>query len=121
MKITEITVSAGRTVPHPIESYANLKPHVSLKAVLEDGEDFVQVTKDLQAKAEEIVEDHANSLKTHLRDMHYLSQKQREVTSLEKQIQQSQERLSEIRKEIPLMSLPSAEIVEEETYSDDED
>lgn len=121
MKITEITVTAGRTVPHPIESYANLKPMVTLKAVLDDGEDHIQAIKTLQASAEEIVEDHANNLKTHLREMHYLSQKQREVASLEKAIQQSQERISEIRKEIPLMGLPSAEVIEDDEDFDDED
>ena len=30
-KITEITVSAGRTFNHPHESFSNLKPHVALK------------------------------------------------------------------------------------------
>lgn len=122
MKITEITVSAGRTVQHPVENYANLKPFVTLKAVLGDGDDYEQLTKDLQAKAESLVEDHANSLKKHLRDMHYLSEKQRELARLEDSLSDTQKRIAEVRKEMPLMSLPSAdEDIEAREDWDDED
>lgn len=103
MKVTEITVSAGRVVSHPVEQYSNLKPMVSLKAVLDDGDDYEQVVKDLQAKAEGLVEDHANSLKKHIRDMYYLGEKEKEVRRLEDSITASQERLAGIRSEIPLM------------------
>lgn len=109
MKITEITVSAGRTVQHPVESYANLKPFVTLKAVLDEGDDFEQITKDLQAKAEGLVEDHANALKKNLRDIYYLGQKQKELANLEQILSDTQEQISELRKEMPLMSLPSAD------------
>lgn len=115
MQITEITVSAARTINHPVENYANLKPMVSLKAVLSDGDDYAQSVKDLQAKAEELVEDHAAQLKTHIRDMYYLDQKQKQLISLESELHKTQDRIAEIRKEMPLMSLPSAEIESEET------
>ena len=114
MKITEITVSAARTINHPVESYANLKPMVSLKAVLDESEDYGQAVKDLQAKAEELVEDHATQLKTHIRDMYYLDQKQKQLISLEAELHKTQDRITEIRKEIPLMSLPSADAESEE-------
>jgi uncharacterized protein YbaR (Trm112 family) len=103
MQITEINVSAGRVVSHPVEQYSNLKPMVSLKAVLNEGDDYEQCVKDLQAKAEGLVEDHANQLKKHIRDMHYLSEKEREAKRLEDSIAAGQKRLADIRSEIPLM------------------
>ena len=118
MKITEVIVSAGRTVQHPVESYANLKPFVTLKAALDEGDDYEQITKDLQAKAEGLVEDHANSLKKHLRDMHYLSEKQRELARLEDSLSATQKRIAEVRSEMPLMSLPSAVADDEDDYID---
>ena len=56
-KITEITVSAGRTFNHPHESFSNLKPHVALKVEVLPGEDAGEVAKALQAQAEGLVED----------------------------------------------------------------
>lgn len=118
MKVTEITVSAGRVVSHPVENYSNLKPMVSLKAVLDEGDDYEQSIKDLQAKAEGLVEDHANALKKHIRDMHYLSEREREAKRLEDAITASQERLAEIRSEMPLLA--SGEL-DTETEDSDED
>ena len=103
MKITQINVSAGRVISHPIEQYSNLRPIVSLTAVLDDGEDAVAATKQLQAQAEGLVEDHANQLTTHIRDMYMLSEKEREVKNLEASIIASQKRLEGMRAEIPLM------------------
>lgn len=103
MKITEINVSAARVIAHPIEQYSNLKPMVSLKAVLEDGEDADAAVKQLQAKAEGLVDDHANQLTKHIREMYYLNEKEKEARRLEDSIIASQERLGRIRSEIPLM------------------
>ena len=103
MKITEITVSAGRVISHPIENYSNLRPQISLKAVLDDGEDAVEATRQLQAKAEGLVEDHATQLTKHIRDMYYLGEKEKERARLEENIIASQKRLEGLRGEIPLM------------------
>jgi hypothetical protein len=51
MKVTEIIVSAGRTFNHPYEDYSNLKPQVTLKATVDDGENFEDAVKELQRKA----------------------------------------------------------------------
>ncbi len=103
MKITEITVSAGRVISHPIENFSNLRPQISLKAVLEDGEDAESATKMLQAKAEGLVEDHANQLTKHIRDMYYLNEREKEAKRLEETLTAGQKRLEQIRGEIPLM------------------
>lgn len=117
MQVTEISVSAARTINHPVESYANLKPMVSLKAVLDESDDVSQCVKDLQAKAEELVEDHASQFKTHIRDMYYLDQKQKKLISLEASLHKTQKELESVRAEMPLMSLPSAETDLEEEDS----
>jgi uncharacterized phage infection (PIP) family protein YhgE len=120
MKVTEINVSAGRVVSHPIEQYSNLKPMVSLKAVLDEGDDYEQSVKDLQAKAEGLVEDHANTLKKHIRDMYYLSEREREAKRIEDQIVASQKRLEEIRSEIPLLSSGELDTETDEEEADRE-
>lgn len=101
MKITEIIVGAGRTFNHPFEQFSNLRPSVTLKAVLDDGDNPEQIIKDLQAKAESMVEDHKNNMLQSLRELHNLTLRQREIASLEKQLREAQTRLDEIRKEYP--------------------
>jgi hypothetical protein len=57
--MAKITISAGRTFNHPYEQFANFRPGLQLKIVPdEDGEDAIQIIKDLQAKIEGLVEDH---------------------------------------------------------------
>ena len=58
MKITQVTVSAGRTIPHPVHEYSNLRPHVSITADIESDDDPEEIIIMLQAKAEQLVETH---------------------------------------------------------------
>lgn len=109
MKINEITVSAGRTFNHPYEDYSNLRPSVTIKASLDDGDDPEKVLSDLQAKAEKSVEDHKQNLLHSLEELHYLSEAQRDMTTLAEQIERSQKRLDEIRKAHPQLKLPGAD------------
>ncbi len=109
MQITEITVSAGRTFNHPYEQYSNLKPYVTMKAVLSEGEDAAAATKELQKKCEELVEDHKRNMLQSLEELRELSQRQQEMASLSAQLGRAQARLEEIRKEHPeLAALPAA-------------
>ena len=96
-RATEITVSAGRTFNHPFESYSNLKPQVTVRATIEPGEDWEAVTKDLQSKAESLVEDHKRHMLKSLQDLEDMTRKQAEATSLARKIQECQERLDKLR------------------------
>lgn len=58
MKVTQITVEAGRTFNHPYESYGNLRPALSITAQLEEGDDWEACTRQLQAQAEAQIEMH---------------------------------------------------------------
>lgn len=62
MQITEVIVSAGRTFNDPYESYANFKPSLALKASLAEGEDADLAVKELQAKAEKLMDAHKAKL-----------------------------------------------------------
>lgn len=113
MKITEITVSAGRTFNHPYEDYSNLRPQVTMKATIEEGDDPTEQTKALQAMAEKSVEDHKQALLDSLHKLHYLTESQREITSLGEQMARSQARIDALRKEFPQLSLPGVQTEDE--------
>lgn len=97
MQVREITVSAGRTFNHPFESYSNLKPMVTVKADLADGEDFEEAIKALQAKAESLVEDHKRHMLKSIEELHELECRRREAASLERKILDCQRELDRIR------------------------
>jgi hypothetical protein len=109
MEVTEITVSAGRTFNHPYETYSNLRPGVTVKAIIAPGEDPTKAINDLQALAEKTVEDHKQALLHSLEELHYLTEAQRDMTTLAEQITRSQVRLEEIRKNHPQLSLGMGE------------
>ncbi len=63
MKVTEVTVTASRTFSHPEQRHNDtdtLKAEVSLKGVIQDGEDPFDATQGLQALAEHLVSVHRN-------------------------------------------------------------
>lgn len=62
MKVIEVVVTAARMIPHPLEKYASLRPAVTVRAQVEDDEDWHEVTRKLQAEAEELLEDHRHVL-----------------------------------------------------------
>lgn len=86
MKVTDITVTAGRTFNHPFEDFSNLRPQVTLHATLDDDEDHEAATKILQRQAERLVEDHKTALIATLRHIRELASTEREVADLERRI-----------------------------------
>lgn len=81
MKVKEIVVRAGRTIQHPTEQYANLRPSIELRADLDEGEDFGQAVQSLQASAEQLVEDHAKQLRDSIIHREDLDREQRRIPS----------------------------------------
>ena len=120
-KITEITVNAGRTFNHPYESYSNLRPSITFTASLEDGEDYEAVAKQLQAKAEQMVEDHKNALLRNLEEIESLSRAHREYASLEAGIQKMQRQVEELRRQNPALALPGISSGSDTSDSSDDD
>jgi len=105
MQINTITVTAGRTFNHPHEQYSNLRPEVVLTATLEEQDDPQACAKELQARAEGLVEDHKRDLLRSLEELYQLSERQAEMRGLQKTLTAAQERLDEIRKTHPELQL----------------
>lgn len=105
MKITNIKVTAGRTFNHPHESYSNLRPEVELRADVQDGDDTAFCVRQLQAAAEQMVEDHKNGLLKSIEELHQLTEHQAEVRGLQLTLTQAQERMEQIRKQHPELKL----------------
>ncbi len=114
MQITEITVNAGRTFNHPYEQYSNLRPSVTLKATLVDGDDPMEAAKTLQAKAESLVEDHKRMMLMTIRRLYELSQTEQEIASVESQLNQAQMRLKNLRIEQGAMHLDNGKRLPDE-------
>lgn len=105
MKINTITVTAGRTFNHPHEQYSNLRPEVAMTATLDEGEDPLVASRDLQQRAEGLVEDHKRGLLHSIEELYQLTERQAEVRGLQKELQHTQERLDKIRTEHPTLQL----------------
>ncbi len=109
MKVTEITVTAGRTFNHPHESYSNLRPSVTMRATLDDSEDASAAAKALQAKAEQLVEDHKANLLESLEEVYEQDQIDGQIADLERQLTHAQQRLEALRgkrRELPAIEEP---------------
>lgn len=109
MKITNIVVRAGRTFNHPHEQYSNLKPEVELTATLDESDNPAEAVKQLQSRAEGLVEDHKQGLLKSIEELHNLTERQSEMRGLERQLTNAQTRLEEIRKENPQLTLLTAQ------------
>lgn len=57
MKITSVSVNAGRTLSMPGTNYANVRPQVTFTAEIQDGEDAFAAAATLQERAETFMED----------------------------------------------------------------
>lgn len=104
MQVTEIVVNAARTFNHPHESYSNLRPGVTLKATLSEGDEEDACVKALQAKAEKLVEDHKRLLIETINQVYELSQADEKIADIEQSMLEAQnrlERLREYRKQLP--------------------
>jgi hypothetical protein len=114
-------VSAGRTFNHPYESYANLKPQVTLKATLDASDDWETAVKALQAKAETIIEDHKRVMLQSIVELHDLADRQREVARLEDSITRAQQRLESLRTaKTPLLASAEQTTPDEPEFDEDD-
>ncbi len=97
MQVKAIKVSAGRTFNHPYESYSNLRCDVHLDATLDEGEDAHASVRALQNQAEELAEDHKQTLLKQLHSLEKLSRTKEEIGDLEDRIGKANARLLQLR------------------------
>lgn len=108
MKVTEITVRAGRTFNHPFEDYSNLRPEVELKATLDSGENSIEATRALQREAETIVEDHKREMLADIRALRRVEMANNELAQLVRQRDMASERIAELAAEHPQLPIDDA-------------
>lgn len=94
MKIKQITVTAGRTVPHPRFDYGNVKADLQYVADLEGGEDPETARRELQSKAESDIENHVAELREAIVDHEGYQRRTNRIKELEKQIDELKEQQS---------------------------
>jgi len=97
MQVTTITVKAGRTFNHPLESYSNLRCDAQMTATLDAGDDPVEATKQLRQTVETLCEDHKQEM---LQSIEALEERRRNNArriSLKNQIDQMQGELESLQ------------------------
>lgn len=109
MKTTIITVHAGRVFNHPYEQYSNLRPEVHMTASLDEGDDPIQVTRQLQATAETLVEDHKRAMLTSLEQLESMRVAEQELQTLGSTIRRAQSRVDQLRGQHPELTLHSSD------------
>ena len=97
MQVTQITVNAGRTLQHPCETYANIRPEVALTASLEAGDDPIECTRKLQRQAEQLVEEHAMVLRASIQERDVAQREESEIGRIAQSLQSNQDRLDELK------------------------
>ena len=107
MTITRIQVTAGRTFNHPYEQFSNLRREVGLEASLAEGDNPIDSTKELQARAEGLVEDHKQGILKSLHELNQLHEHAAEVRGLQHELTKAQHRLDALRAEHPELKLLS--------------
>lgn len=100
MKVTAISVTAGRTFNHPFEQYANLRFDMHLNADLADGEDAVEAIKALTAQTEELAEGHKQALLKDIRTLEKIQRANREISDLEERMASADARLKDLRQSV---------------------
>jgi hypothetical protein len=101
MKVTTITVQAGRTFNHPYESYSNLRPEITMTAEIAEGDDPVECAKALQHQAETLVEDHKRAMLSSIEELEHLRQSEQELRQLGEMMSTQQRRIDELRRRHP--------------------
>lgn len=104
MQIKEIKVGAGRTINHPVEDYANLRPSVAIAATLEPNDDVAACTKRLQLQAEQLVEDHARNLRDAIVQQARLGKVQEQLSRISDQIKQAEAERDRLGREYQQMN-----------------
>lgn len=106
MKIIQITVSAGRVLPHPTEQFSNLRPSLSYTAIVEADDDPMEKTRELQALAERAIEEHKAALMVNIREIQERAELETEIAHWEKQAEKAEVELEHLREKRSISDEP---------------
>jgi hypothetical protein len=101
--ITKVIVSASTCFNHPHETYANFKPGVTLEAVLSEGDDYYTLVKELQDRAETLVQSHKDAILEDLERLNAIEQARTDLEYAEqrhKNYQDNTEAVEKLRKKL---------------------
>jgi hypothetical protein len=68
--IIGIEASAGRTFNHPYEMYSNFRQSVTLRAVIQEGDNHTEAAKELQKQAEALADERKTATLAYLKGEH---------------------------------------------------
>jgi hypothetical protein len=86
-KTKSITIRAGRTIPHPTRSYANISTNVELAVELDDGDDPRSVIDATRIQAEQIVHTHQEQVLHSIRTGETLQSTSSKIAALEAELE----------------------------------
>lgn len=79
MKIIEVIAGAASAFNHPYEQYANFKPSITLKALVEDGEDPIEAGRKLQVTAQQMIDQERQRIEADLEREQNIQRAEHEV------------------------------------------
>jgi len=92
MKITQITARAGRVVPHPTRSFANVRADLELTATIDESDDQDECVRKLQIQVERTVEEHIAEVQHAIREGEHVAQRLNRIQSLESELEMLREK-----------------------------
>jgi len=108
MKIVEITKSAARKVQHPFLPYSSIDSFIMLKAQLSDEDDVDICARELQARAEGLVQDDVNLTVNALSKLADVGKVDKIAFNLTDKIREDQKQLDKLRQDRNLVSVKQA-------------
>jgi hypothetical protein len=116
MKVTNVTVWAGRTFNHPYENYSNFKPSISISADIAADGDYEKALEQLQTEAEQMMERHKERMLSDLERLRKIEFNTSRAERLHETIKQAEKELAVLKKD-DVDALPAPE--EEDDPGDD--
>ena len=108
MKVKQIRIAAGRTVPHPLYGYGNIRHYDEMIVELEEGDDPDEIRDQLRKQIESRVESHIADVKDSIEDLEAHARKSTRIKQLESELNKKQKEIDELRKDFdgdrPLLS-----------------
>lgn len=88
MKTRTANIRCGRTIPHPMRCYANIKTEVELGVEFEDTDDVLEKIDELRVMAEQLVHTHQSQVSESIRRGEEIETTASRITQLEAQLEE---------------------------------
>jgi len=92
MKTTSATVRSGRTIPHPLRAYANIKTEIELGVLFDDSDDVEKEIEQLRIRAEQLVHTHQEQVSESIRRGEEMETTTNRIAELEAELKKLREK-----------------------------